>query len=63
VGDEGKEERERESFKQEKKKIWTIPNFNQPMCIKTAVYAMHKRLVALKMSFKHRQETREYIDT
>lgn len=33
------------------------------MRIETTVYTMHKRRVALKMSFKHRQETREYTDT
>jgi len=33
------------------------------MRIETAVYTMHKRWVALKMSFKHRQETREYTNT
>lgn len=26
----------------------------------TAVYIVYKRIVALKMSFKHEQETREY---
>lgn len=35
----------------------------EKMRIETAVYIMHKRWVALKMSFKHRQETREYTDT
>lgn len=35
----------------------------EKMRIETAVYAMYKRSVVLKMSFKHRQETREYTDT
>lgn len=35
----------------------------EKMRIETAVYIMHKPWVALKMSFKHRQETREYTDT
>jgi len=64
--EERERERERENgSKQKKEKNMCITRFQptKKMRIETAVYTMHKRWVALKMSFKHRQETREYTDT
>lgn len=60
----GRKRRE-SSFKQKKRKNIDATRFQptKKMRMETAVYTMHKRRVALKMSFKHRQETREYTDT
>lgn len=59
-----REEREQLALNKERKNMGAT-RFQpiEKMRIETAVYIMHKRWVALKMSFKHRQETREYTDT